>query len=88
MEGKNFERELPRGYRLATVMDASKGAFAVVFTLISLVLFVISAFLVMLPVFSAPNSEELVNSGTSLYLMIGLVASIAYIVLHELVHGV
>ena len=86
MEGKSFERELPRGYRLATVMDASKGKFAVVFTLISLVFLVVAIVALALPfvINSKPTDDFLYGS---VYYMAGILASFLYIVLHELVHG-
>ena len=86
MEGRTFERELPSGYRLATVMDASKGSFAVVFTLISLLLFVVAIAALALPFVFKPADidDPMFLSGA---ILIGMIGSLVYIVLHELVHG-
>ncbi len=87
MEGKSFERTLPRGYRLATVMDASKGRFAVVFTLISTVFLLVAIAALALPFILVPKPTDDFLHGYISY-MIGILASFVYIVLHELVHGV
>ena len=86
MEGRTFERELPSGYRLATVMNASKGSFAVVFTLISLLLFVVAVAALALPFVFKPADidDPILLSGA---ILIGMIGSLVYIVLHELVHG-
>ena len=34
MGNKNFERELPQGYRLAVLMDATRGKFMVIMLLL------------------------------------------------------
>lgn len=87
MEGKTFERELPKGYRLATVMDASKGRFAVVFTLISLLFLIFAIAALSLPfIFEPADVDDLPYMSGAL--LLGMIASFAYIVLHELVHGV
>ena len=86
MEGKTFERELPGGYKIATVMDASKGRFAVVFTLISLLFLIVAVAAMALPfVFEPEDIDDLPYLSVSF--LIGMVASFVYIVLHELVHG-
>ena len=86
MEGKTFERELPKGYKIATVMDASKGRFAVVFTLISLLFLIVAVAAMALPfVFEPEDIDDLPYLSVSF--LLGMVASFVYIVLHELVHG-
>ena len=86
MEGKTFERELPKGYKIATVMDASKGRFAVVFTLISFLFLIIAVAAMALPfVFEPEDIDDLPYLSVSF--LLGMVASFVYIVLHELVHG-
>ena len=86
MEGKTFERELPGGYKIATVMDASKGRFAVVFTLISLLFLIVAVAAMALPfVFEPEDIDDLPYLSVSF--LLGMVASFVYIVLHELVHG-
>ena len=86
MEGKTFERELPSGYRIATVMDASKGSFAVVFTLISFLFLIIGIAAVALPFAFAPTDTDvtLILPGA---ILMGMIVFFVYIVLHELVHG-
>ncbi len=86
MEGKSFERELPQGYRLASVMDAAKGKFAVIFTLISLVFLIVAVGALTLPFILDPKPIDDFLYGYG-YFMIGLLSSFVYIVLHELVHG-
>ena len=86
MEGKTFERELPKGYKIATVMDASKGRFAVVFTLISFLFLIVAVAAMALPfVFEPEDIDDLPYLSVSF--LLGMVASFVYIVLHELVHG-
>lgn len=86
MEGKTFERELPKGYKIATVMDASKGRFAVVLTLISLLFLIVAVAAMALPfVFEPEDIDDLPYLSVSF--LLGMVASFVYIVLHELVHG-
>ena len=86
MEGKTFERELPKGYKIATVMDASKGRFAVVFTLISFLFLIVAVAAMALPfVFEPEDIDDFPYLSVSF--LLGTVASFVYIVLHELVHG-
>ena len=85
MGNKNFERELPQGYRLAVLMDATRGKFMVIMLLLSLVIMVVCAVSMALPFFICePPAWDFDLIITSLIAFIGCVA---YIILHELVHG-
>ena len=90
MEGKTFERELPRGYKVGAVLDASRGKFAVVLTILSLIPLVVAIALLALPFILVQRSvdigEELGIYGILDYFL-GMLLTVGYIVLHELVHG-
>lgn len=90
---KHFEEKLPENYRLVKTVDATKAPFAVVFNLLSLVMMV-GAFAVLYFAFGTDVSlikEQfltLPDFTKILALLLLVVGFIAYIVLHELVHGV
>ena len=91
MEGKTFERELPKGYKLEEVIDATHGKFAAKFVISSsLMLIVVLGFLALPFLLDSSRSisyEYLISEECSLYFFGGCMLSIVYTILHELVHG-
>ena len=90
MEGKTFERELPKGYKVGDVIDASKGKFAVILTVLSIVPLFVAVGLLYLPFVLDPTAVALdvrIGDGKPVYYAIALALTAAYVLLHELVHG-
>lgn len=90
MKEKNFERDLPQGYKVGDVIDASQGKFAVILTVLSVIPLFIAIGLLYLPFILDPNSVRLdlqVGEDRLPYYAIALALTVAYVILHELVHG-
>ena len=87
MEHKTFERELPEGYSEKKHVNAKSFGFGLVMNLLALVIFVAVALPLSLMLTLrndvADDFSLIISSGAFLGIMISLV----YIVLHELVHG-
>ena len=88
MKIKNFERELPVGYTQAKYINAKDKKFGILFNLIALVVLVVVMAVAALPL----ADEEIVMEREPVEMLViwivFLVAMVAYIVLHELAHGV
>ena len=89
---KNFEKELPSGYRQALYINAKAAKFGIIFNLIALVVLVA---VIVLAVISLHISDRAVPKFLEmgpLQLLSTYVVFIAlmsaYVVLHELVHGI
>ena len=91
-KNKNFEKELPVGYRQALHINAKDTKFCVVFNLIALavLIVVIALAIISLRIFDRPIPRFLEMG--PLQLIVTYIAFIAitsaYVVLHELVHGI
>lgn len=86
MKENSFERELPQGYRLALKVDAKSKKFGIIFNLIALLIFiVVMAAAVFFLVIGKKTFE--IPERFFVAWFIFMVSMIAYIVLHELVHG-
>lgn len=84
MKKKNFEKELPQGYEAAFTVDAESRKTAVLMNVLALV---ITAILIAASYLLIKPTDFLENFRFSSYLIvIGIL--FAYIVLHELVHGI
>lgn len=89
---KNFERELPSGYKQALHLDARKTLVGIVFNLISFA--VLAVVMVLAIVFldaADKTSEDLIPARLPhnlIALSVFAISMVGYIVLHELVHGV
>ena len=86
-EGKTFERELPKGYKVALAIDAKDKKIGLIFNVIAII-----SLIVIMAIASVPlllNKERLLESeyyySIAIYLF---VLMIAYIIIHELVHGI
>ncbi len=87
---QNFEKELPKDYRQALYINAKDAKFGIIFNLIAvgvLVLVMIAAFLPLALKGDVKIDLDIGGIGYFVALAVFLVSMIAYIVLHELVHG-
>lgn len=87
---ENFYRELPEGYYVAKVVDAKDDKkFAVVFSLLSFVLTAVVLVPIILNLHGSIRSimGEKGRVGILVSYAVLMVSFIAYIILHELVHG-
>ena len=91
MKERNFERELPSGYRQAKYINAKETKFGIIFNLIALVVLVLVMAIAIIPLQRAGRlTMEIFNVGQAGLLIAYAVffgSMLAYIVLHELVHG-
>ena len=86
----NFEEELPSGYKETLYINAKDAKFGIIFNLIAvgvLVLVMIAAFLLLGLRDDIEIDLDIGGIGYFVALAVFLVSMIAYIVLHELVHG-
>ena len=85
MKEQNFERELPKGYSLVKTIDAKDKKLGIIFNLIAIAIFFVVFVLAFVPmIINIEKLEEI--SGVEIFL--GLIGIFAYMVLHELVHGI
>jgi hypothetical protein len=88
---QNFEKELPSGYRQALYINAKSAKFGIIFNLIALaVLVAVIAFAVVsIKLSRRPMTNILEMDPLELLIadVVFLFVMVAYIVLHELVHG-
>ena len=88
---QNFEKELPSGYRQALYINAKSAKFGIIFNLIALaVLVAVIAFAVVsIKLSGRPMTNILEMDPLELLIadVVFLFVMVAYIVLHELVHG-
>ena len=90
MKEKNFEAELPGGYQKAYYLNAKSIKVGIIFTLVSLVIFVLVMALALIPLQGREFGEILSFRSRTLYLItmsVYFLSLFGYIVLHELVHG-
>lgn len=89
---KNFEKELPNGYRQALYINAKEAKFGIIFNLIGFVIMAIVMAIAFLPLITSGRLAQGIFDIEPLQLMISdvvlILALLVYIVLHELVHGV
>ena len=82
--GRNFETELPEGYEAVFKVDVTNKRFAIIMNLAALI---ITAALVFAAV-KLVRPQNFLESFAPSKLLVYCAALIAYIVLHELVHGI
>ena len=89
---KNFEKELPEGFREALHVDAREAKFGIIFNLISIAVLAAVMVLAVLSLRAGGKlSLDMLEMEPPLLLLAYLVlfvSMIAYVVLHELVHGI
>ena len=94
---KNYEKELPRGYVEAKVIDVKDNKFGIIMNVVAIAVLIITISITWFALFAQYDEsfgEILLNRilvfdalTTLLRVVIFMVALIAYIVLHELTHG-
>lgn len=90
---KCFEQELPQGYVAAKVVDANNKNTAVAFTVLSLLIAVVVFVATWLAIFGIQPIGDCLRQATAegiqgiIPLFVFLFAYLAYVVCHELVHG-
>ncbi len=84
---KHYETELPTGYRESCTLDATKGRFALWMNLAAVL--ITAAVCALAALCLQPNFSMLLEAPLATLLRCGIFcgAMIAYIILHELVHG-
>lgn len=85
---KNFERELPKGYKEVFRIDAKKKNTAIILSLAALGIFAVVFVLLLIPFFRSGIDLSDISAG-SFFLFYGVifVTMLVYIVAHELTHG-
>lgn len=85
MNEQNFERELPKNYRLVKTIDAKNIKLGIIFNVLAIVIFFAVFIIAFIPMII--NTEKLeVLTGIEVFL--GIIGTFVYMVLHELVHGI
>ncbi|MBQ8145660.1 MAG: DUF3267 domain-containing protein [Clostridia bacterium] len=86
-EGKSFERELPKGYKIALTINAKDKKTAIIFNLVSILVLIVVVAIAFVPFIF--DFDRLIASEYTYTLPIWLfVLMIVYIFLHELIHGI
>ena len=89
---KNFEKELPEGYRQVLYINAKDVKFGILFNLISFVIMAAVMALAALPLWiNGRLTFDIIERGSIKLLLsylVTLLSLLSYIVLHELIHGV
>ncbi|MBE6593103.1 MAG: DUF3267 domain-containing protein [Ruminococcaceae bacterium] len=88
---QNFEREIPAGYRQALYINAKNAKFGIIFNLIAVLVLVAVMALALLSLTArdisfAPSDVD--SSDRLIAYFVFLILLIAYVILHELVHGI
>lgn len=87
-KSKNFERELPSGYKLALHINAKDKGTAILLTLGSLAITAVVFVLLLIPFFrSGIDLSGIAPGAFFLFYGVFLVSMILYTILHELTHG-
>lgn len=91
LHGKNYEKELPLGYKQAYYINAKNAKFGLIFNLISFIsaaiVIIISILLLRCKGVSISVITKLDSSKKFLAYLCFFVVFLLYIILHELVHG-
>lgn len=87
-KNKNFERELPQGYKEVARINAKKKETAILLSLGSLIITAITFLLLLIPFFkSGIDLSNIAPITFFLFYAVFVISMLAYIVLHELTHG-
>lgn len=87
MEHITFERELPEGYSERKHVNAKSVGFGLVMNLLAFMIFVVVAVPLVLLLNVRADALSDLNFVMIIGANVGIVASLVYLVLHELVHG-
>ncbi len=87
---KNYEKELPQGYKEALVIDAKDTKFGIIMNVVAFAVMALAVLICCLIV--KPTAEQLQQEATSdgfiWHILIFFATMIVYVILHELTHGV
>ena len=87
-KSKNFERELPRGYKEAFRLNARKKETIISLSIVSFIVTAVVFVLLLIPIFKSGIDLSGVNA-FEFFIFYGvfIVANLLYVALHELTHG-
>ena len=89
---QNFERTLPEGYKQALYINAKQAKFGIIFNLIALVVLAVVMVLAVLALRLSdrlmPGIMDMEPTEMLVAYFVFIAVMIAYVVLHELVHGI
>ena len=88
MKNKNFEAELPSGYRQVKYINAKNKKFGIIFNLIALAVLAVVMVIASIPFMLGEFVFELEIDNFFAVYFIFLLSMALYIVLHEIVHGI
>ena len=89
MKNKNFERDIPEGYKQVKYINAKDAKFGIIFNLIALVVLVAVMAVAISPLASNPLLDEGVDlTELSISMWAFVLATVVYMILHELTHGI
>ena len=89
MKNKNFERDIPEGYKQVKYINAKDAKFGIIFNLIALVVLVAVMAVAIPPLASNPLLDEGVDlTELSISMWAFVLATVVYMILHELTHGI
>lgn len=88
MDNKNFESDLPLGYKEDKHINAKNLSFGIIMNLIALVILIIVVFIACLFIPTFDNIDKLLVENIWLYYLVLFGGMFGYIILHELVHGI
>lgn len=85
---KNFERELPRGYKEVFHLNAKKKETAIFLSVIAFIVTAVVFILLLIPLFKSKVDLSKISAVTFfVFYFVFIVSTIIYVVLHELTHG-
>lgn len=87
-KSKNFEVELPRGYKEAYRINAKKKETAIMLSIISFAITAVVFLILLIPIFKSGIDLSVIAPGAFfLFYGIFIISMLLYVVLHELTHG-
>ena len=87
MKNKNFERDIPEGYKQVKYINAKDAKFGIIFNLIALVVLVAVMAVAIPPLASNPLLDEGIDlTELSISMWAFVLATVVYMILHELTH--
>lgn len=89
MKNKNFERDIPEGYKQVKYINAKDIKLGIIFNLIAFIVLVAVMAIAIPPLASNPLLDEGVDlTELSISMWAFVLATVVYMILHELTHGI
>ena len=89
MKNKNFERDIPEGYKQVKYINAKDIKLGIIFNLIAFIVLVAVMAVAIPPLASNPLLDEGVDlTELSISMWAFVLATVVYMILHELTHGI